>query len=754
MNRPVFGTWGLGLDDGSFAQALAALGVLQARLRVASFPVSGPALAAELAAALDTSGEPVPWRLVAPPSQLALDPTIPGAQELAEAWRALSVRRGRARLAVEWDFLLEAHASWILEQLSSPAVGAHTVFLRQSLVPGDLEWHWPLRVGLLDDAPSRALLAGLQETPWAERLVRFVNVASGAQRCDLLLLPYNLRTAVVRSLEAPVSPRASGVVVLRGFEEPWGRAQPLVAALHAGTEAAGVTLTRIPPARRPAWFHRLVEELAHNAPLDAALFLAGKQEGQGPPLIFATEALLDAARTLRTVEALRSRVVRMQSSGMPVEVPPAAAGFLNLSSGLNPPELVAERLEHAPPSFAWSHEGGEASAVAELAESVEPTTDGGRQVRWPPRWIQAQVLDLSIPASPRRLRRAFRRDAPHAIDVRIGGDDRNWITAPSAFPVEKLPPAAESYELTVVFSEPRLASAPQVARVTLPIEGDSSNCRFYLQTSPESQTVEARITVLHGNRVLQVARLHGVVVEDPAAAPARQRIRLPIESVVRPGFADLGGRPPYHAAFILNHDADNVPGVTRVSGDRADYVRLDSVEKPVGTIGELLSEVAASPEDYATLESEATRNLLWSLALHGADLYSLIVTDRGATRTYTDAERIQVVAAKPEAYLPLEFLYDRPPPDEGMPVCWNAREALSAGRCPDTCPKEDARRTVVCPLGFWGPSRSIERHAYDPESAADLRGADFALQPDPGTRTRLDMPGNVVYAASDRVDAV
>ena len=52
-------------------------------------------------------------------------------------------------------------------------------------------------------------------------------------------------------------------------------------------------------------------------------------------------------------------------------------------------------------------------------------------------------------------------------------------------------------------------------------------------------------------------------------------------------------------------------------------------------------------------------------------------------------------------------------------------KALPTGKCDKACGAPKGRKTVVCPLGFWGLNRVIERHAFDAKSAGD---ADFAIE--------------------------
>jgi hypothetical protein len=109
------------------------------------------------------------------------------------------------------------------------------------------------------------------------------------------------------------------------------------------------------------------------------------------------------------------------------------------------------------------------------------------------------------------------------------------------------------------------------------------------------------------------------------------------------------------------------------------------------------------------------------LAGIGQSLYGTLVTDyidrSPAARALRKSEFLQIVSAQPGAIVPLEFVYEYVPPRDDASVCPNAGEALKRGKCPGSCvPKEgsDGLADHVCPMGFWGLRKVIERHDHDP----------------------------------------
>lgn len=421
--------------------------------------------------------------------------------------------------------------------------------------------------------------------------------------------------------------------------------------------------------------------------------------------------------------------------------------------------LPVRVFRQAPPKRRSRREG--ATPLRRELRRPERRQANGPPAKNTPRYLQGRVLDAS-PTEPRRPLTAFRAGGDHEIQVRIGRESEDWPKPRSgvAFPDHELPKDRTEHELTVVFSEPSLLPEPQIAKSVLPGDGDSSECSFLLHVPDGTEQVRGRVVVLYKNRVLQTGLLLGRVVADQAsgdALPADEQIRLDIEAVVRPGLEELDGRRRFDAALVLNHDGAGVPGVLKLAGDHAAVEVLPEIDKLIRWFDDKLSDVAYDKEEFTGgLEAPATVELLRELARHGAELYEYLVVDQlGADEPLVKAERLQVLSAHAEARFPIELVYGRLAPSLDAGLCEHAAEALRKGKCPDSCAQE-APRSCICPLAFWGLSRVIERHAHDPKLAREVKRkafADYALQAEPieGRRT-LDVVGPALVAASQRVE--
>jgi hypothetical protein len=100
--------------------------------------------------------------------------------------------------------------------------------------------------------------------------------------------------------------------------------------------------------------------------------------------------------------------------------------------------------------------------------------------------------------------------------------------------------------------------------------------------------------------------------------------------------------------------------------------------------------------------------------------------------------------------VPLEFVYDRGSPSDDAELCdgWEAALHPDAEVCPacgngPLADDERYRSPIICPLGFWGLQKIIERHDPKPDDAGMVA---------PTTERRyLPVVSRVLFASSDKV---
>jgi hypothetical protein len=773
MNRNSFKKWGLELDEGAFAQALAALGVhwwhvLNGEIWDIPYWSKERVLAGlrQAASSADDLRGSLHQRFYI--NSFLESDTLPPAGAFAAAWAEFvtpfkersdlpypTPDTRRVRLEIN---AIEEDAFWLVEQLSHEKVGAASVYVLVHRPADDVSWGWPLRVGFLPDRESQALRESLMRfvgssAGWVVPLVEFVDLCEKHDECDVLISPRSLRSTLRSLLRTGAPVKAACVLTLGRMKEPTTNVGPMVMTVRTVARASGVGLVNVPPAKRALWFKEIVRELSHDETIDVALFRASRRAGTRAPLFLASRELVESSRVSRRLKILGMRMARETSAVETINVSYDEADSLDIEPGDYHPRVLGEKLVRGVEHFHFDAEKRTASAAVEIGRRVQATLAEAPAPESQPRAIQAQVYDLRVEGEATLRTGWLQADAPHKAHVRVGPEGEGWATSPVPFPAHELPPDEGEHELTVVFTEPQLLDRPLVETVRLPRDGPSTTCKFYFRTRADVTDVEARVTVLHRNRVLQTALLRAQVFAEPPAEDWRGKVVVTPEVVVRPGMNDLGGRREFGAALILNRDTGGRHGVTAVVGKSASFNAAAGLKTLVDRIDEKLTEIAKSPEKFTgNINKDATVALLRTLAEHGHELYEYIVDDLKAGAIAREP-RIQVISADPNTPLPVEFCYEREAPDEGAKLCDHAAEALEKGACPAECAVNERPGSCVCPLAFWGLKKVIERQAHSKDGADGTDGRDFRLQADPGRfRKRLDVMSGVLVAASDRAD--
>ncbi|HWM95191.1 MAG TPA: hypothetical protein VN493_30835 [Thermoanaerobaculia bacterium] len=382
-------------------------------------------------------------------------------------------------------------------------------------------------------------------------------------------------------------------------------------------------------------------------------------------------------------------------------------------------------------------EGLEWDTARDVARKAFEKVMDQRREEAPPRYLQARLQD-----------RTDSRDVPlreggsyHAV-IRIGSKGGRWVSVETRFEAPAEPPEPEGHRLTVIFWEPRVSPDPQLQSLLLPPEGNTDEILFPFDVPEGLDAIAARITVLHNNRVLQTGVLR-------ASVGGEGRWTFTLDATPRTRLEGLSARSQFDLALVLNHDDEGTPRVTVATDDKTVVLKLD--DGPVHYLTDFLnaqiSAIAVSPERYGNLDSPGTVELLRSLAIMGATIHDRLCKGQRLHRL-DKARRIHITSAKAESFFPIELLYSFRPPSQKATLCSHAAAALDSGDCTADCPSD--KKNTVCPLGFWGLSRVIERHAHEPEDGERGSG-DFELRAEPVRKqSTLPISGTALLAASDR----
>lgn len=429
--------------------------------------------------------------------------------------------------------------------------------------------------------------------------------------------------------------------------------------------------------------------------------------------------------------------------GAPIEVDPQGCGPL-------PPKwlwrlLLRPEVEAGPVTIRGTRMSPPRVTKGEGTYSVTPDPDSSLQSvinetagKTAPRnrFLQARLQEKDRPRV--RIQTGLFPGTTYVALVRVGLPNASWHSAEEPFPLPENA-APEGHQLTVLFWEPRASPEPQVQNLWLPPRGDSEPVAFPFVAPRDAKSISARVTILHANRVLQTGLLK-------APVGPRGQWSFGLDAIPRTVLEGLSNRTPFDAALVEGE------GITAAADGNVAAVNLNDgqLESLTRFLTRQISRAADDPESYARLDSPGSVELLRVLAQKGGEVHETLCAHTGLA-DLANAKRIHITAARAGSFFPIELLYSFEPPDDTAGLCPRAAEALEEGRCPGDCSVD--RRQNVCPLGFWGLNRVIERHAHQRED--NRMRDDFLLCPEPvRARSPLPVSGASLLAASGRATQV
>ncbi len=643
-----------------------------------------------------------------------------------------------------------------------------------------LHFKWPLRLGFLPGDRAEESILKARNHKATKDLTTAVRIDREHANCDVLIFNGSCGQLLDALLSSPVQLKVNLFVVRGTFDEDSANLDKLLAAVAAKSHASGFILLD-PSLADETLVHALicfVYQLARNLPVNRAVFRAFTESYQTDPVIFLDKDIANF-QIESVFEKIEGRHRDMRDTASSRREPDS---FLGIKSMEVPKENLGDEkaaIESKPRIRAKPKKDGivdqiyrRARSMAKKSKKIDHAESQAIDESQNQRFLQRQILlkkDKKIIEEPK----AFLKGVPTLIRVRIGPPDEAWPGIDTAFPDDKLPKSQEEWRLTVVLTEPNHPKETFREFIKLPRYGPSTECEFRVQ--PGNHAIfEARITVLHRGRVLQTGVLSGRVVVAESDILNNDTISFTDMVSVRSRIGDLEGRRQYDASFVLNHGVDARPRLTAIAANHAWLTEITKCQEITREINDELTRVAESVKDYSGgLGSKENVEMLVKLAQIGRNLYGEIVVDQikeaDNQSSFASMEYLQVVSTKADALLPLEFIYDAIAPNNDAALCpsmaavvlekkrgkrINAAKALVEGTCQEvdrgvkTC--QYRTKEYVCPMGFWGVSKVIERHMATPRLAEP--GAAYFLQSEPTTsRGELNLQGTAIVAASERV---
>ncbi|MFA4864602.1 MAG: hypothetical protein WC605_12645, partial [Bacteroidales bacterium] len=779
--------WGTGLTDKDFANAFTALGILAARSRSRTIAGSGIASPADKLMlekmVYDSlsgiggyqpgpSGDPLslPWRFPSPNHKISLGMLEYKLADLnplnlANTWQFTGLNltflpfMPRLRLQVLNYTVASMIRPWFRLLSESDPIDK-SAYISMKFPYPDIHMKWPLRLGFIPGNNAGEIVEEARKHWPSNENSILVEIGRENDNCDILVFDGTAEELLNDLKSLPVLMKCNLFIIRGPFVEGSPDFQNLIQNIAALSRANGFVFIKemLNDLDFPRLLNCIVENLCHNLHMDAAISagLKSYSNGGADHLIFLSNALANF-RLEHQMENM-IRMVKMLPLKTKFEIPMNTFNRLNIPAASNILDVSTFKslLLNNKRQIKYQHEGTGATGLSEINKSLEEAIiPENVEVKRRERYISARTYQMKED-NYEEEKRAFLTGVLSKVIMRIGPPDKKWVSNKTSFPVEKLPPQKEAWGLTVVLGEPTHIKEPLIRKIKLPKDGPSTECEFIF-TPLEAVPFEGRITVLHRGRVIQTAVLKIPVVKEADKMPASDQMELTDLIPVRVNLGNLEERRQFDLAFITNHNSGNKPMMTGIGKDNAWLANLEGCYGITNNINLLLSDVAQKVKDYNDgLKSKKGENLLRELIFCGCDLYDMLIKKRLKTTVdkekFLQNEYMQIITTNDsEQIIPFEFIYEHEAPDNDATLCDFWKEGLSNGECRETCSKNF--RKTMCPLGFWGLSKVIERQDVSSEEfSKDC--PDYIIQTESDDdQSPLSIDGKCLVAASTKVDA-
>lgn len=611
-------------------------------------------------------------------------------------------------------------------------------------------FRWPIRFGHLQGQEPEALSQA--STHWTtNKLADVYALDRGRSNCDLLWFNGTAHELIQAVMLRNYSCKANIVVLQQDQDGEWNNdARDLAAKLlHAG---AIVSLRQLETSdTQGTRLNNFLKEFSHDSYVDVALAAAFQDVG----LIWAGHAaadfrLTDVLETLNANLKALSGAATLRYTDFDGMLKTPTGGF----DGVVGNQVQARGMQLDIGNLVFDKESNGATQLANASRAITAAAaEAGPESLTSDR--QLQMYAYLDGARTNEAVHGFPLGAETTLEIRIGlPDEKRWIVAKGA--PKEFAQGNEYESLSVWLTEPNQLKAPMRCNVTLPAIGNSTTCEFRIRPI-ESGLFDGRISVVHRGRVLQTARLLASVPETHALGSTDGAPRFEELHAVRRTMAELGQRRAFDLSIITNHTAAGEPRMVALAAHRAWIVNTQAIKQPIKTINILLTEVAERANSYLEgLGSPEGRTFLVRLARQGAELHRALIGEQLSHASnqleIANEEYIQVVSTRSEGVIPFEFVYTLNLPDQNATLCPKWRSSMQTGKCAGDCELHNVPKYKlhVCPMGFWGQQKVIERHVFSPQHTKEDK--DLFLQSErERTTEELKLNGMVVIASSKNV---
>lgn len=337
-------------------------------------------------------------------------------------------------------------------------------------------------------------------------------------------------------------------------------------------------------------------------------------------------------------------------------------------------------------------------------------------------------------------------DTLYKLEVRIGLPEGTWQNSPIVFDTATVfrDSTAQEERIDLLFSYDGGKTIEQ-AYTMLPRSGNSTPVDFLFRTGTQP-AFDGVIEAYHKNKLIQKISL-SIPVRKTGEDAARDGISIKLLFCSNKTLDNLGSNMEYGASVTYREGDQAGASLNGMAGNKPlSLYHSQALSKLMVEIRDLIQKAVIKidehPEDLHAPKNVA---LLRKLAFKGNDLFVHHLKKNNKLKG-----PLQVISNRPE-FVPLDFVYELPPPALTATLCDNAREALREGACRNCYDKTLSPAPHICPFGFWGFSQIIERSCIE---KADAEPGDYLIQAEPiAGRDELDLFHHTLYAATVKIDA-
>ncbi len=417
------------------------------------------------------------------------------------------------------------------------------------------------------------------------------------------------------------------------------------------------------------------------------------------------------------------------------------------------------------PSAGHRMEAAEEMATAEEAPAAAEST------------VASNETHIESIAESRRVHAQLRQQDKRRLTFLAGADNtiRCWIglsdiesaaVAPDAIPEIAIP--SEGLPLTAELCWKEQSDA-QLLILPANRTARSGDCDLQIFVPEGERYVSAEIVFRYRGRAFEAVQIEAFAIGPGEEEQPHHTVQIKILASRRQ-LIELPDSHPFDATLIWGGDAEKsspaeaaAPASLRVFGGQGgqrfelpgSVTALNWLNQSLFNTQKSLirqrASVTANAEPELDADSPELLALLRDMARHGATLYN----ELDAQHFIDPGERIQLLNREPQAYVPLEFIYDRGYPADDAKLCdgWHAALHSNDQHCP-VCSQQSLTSEqrdwtpTICPLGFWSMQKIIER--IDPDKAGATETTDGQSHP---SLVRRSLPpiDNILYATSHKV---